>query len=210
MSTTPACFPPQPTLLLFKGTPGPTGPSGPVGATGPQGSAGGATGATGPAGATGVGVSGLVGPSGPVGAIGPGYIFAGPYSPTGIYYDYSRFVSIVSYLGNFYTANNPAKNGAATWGVPSGVDWQIIGSSFAAIATGLLLTQNAVVTVSLTLGTSGSNIGFIQSANYSAGVSGFYIDATGYAEFNNVVIRGSLATAEIAVGAVGYNPAPPA
>ena len=210
MSSTPACFPPTPTLLLFQGTQGPTGPSGPLGPTGPQGSAGGATGPTGPAGATGVGITGSVGPTGVAGVAGPGYVFAGVYSATSIYYCNAHIVSIVSYAGSFYIANNPAKSALATWGVPSGVDWVILGTQFSAIATGLLLTQNAVVTVSLTLGTVGSNVGFIQSANYSKGVSGFYIDATGYAEFNDVVVRGSLAAGQIAVGAVGYNPSPSA
>jgi hypothetical protein len=157
-----------------------------------------------------VGISGVAGPSGPTGAIGPGYVFAGVYSPTSIYYDYNRIVSIVSYLGNFYIANNPAKSALATWGVPTGVDWTILGSQFASIATGLLLTQNAVVTVSLTLGQTGSNVGFIQSANYAKGVSGFYIDATGYAEFNNVVVRGTIAAGTIGVGSNAYNPTIPA
>lgn len=62
------------------------------------------------------------------------------------------------------------------------------------IATGLLLTQNALITVSLTLGQTGSNVGFIQSANYVAGVSGFLIRADGYAEFNDVLIRGKIST----------------
>lgn len=206
MSTEQACFPPQPTLLLFQGTPGATGPSGPLGPTGPQGSAGGATGATGPAGATGAGVTGAAGPTGSAGAAGPGYVYAGIYSATTIYYDYARIVSIVSYGGTFYVANNPAKSGTAIWGVPTGVDWTVLGTQFANIATGLLLTQNAVVTVSLTLGTTGSNVGFIQSANYSKGSTGFYIDATGYAEFNDMVIRGTFAAGQIGVGSVGYNP----
>jgi hypothetical protein len=62
------------------------------------------------------------------------------------------------------------------------------------IATGLLLTQNAIITVSLTLGQTGGNVGFIQSANYVAGVSGFLIRADGFAEFNDVLIRGKIST----------------
>jgi hypothetical protein len=68
----------------------------------------------------------------------------------------------------------------------------------------LLLAENAVITVSLTLGTSGSNVGFIQSANYVPGSTGFLIRADGYAEFNDVLVRGKFAT----VSEV-FNPAAP-
>jgi hypothetical protein len=162
---------------------GPPGPAGPIGLTGPSG----ASGATGNQ-----GVQGLTGASGGSGSPGPGFAFFGAYNSVGIYYDNANLVAVVSYMGSFYFANNPAKNGQAIWGLPTGSDWTLIGTQFSAIATGLLLTQNAVITVSLVLGQSGTNIGYIQSANYVAGVSGFYIDATGYAEFNDLLIRGNL------------------
>lgn len=175
---------------------GPPGVAGPTGPTGPQGP-------TGPAG--GFGPTGPVGPTGAIGSVGPGYVFAGVYSPTAIYYDNINLKSIVSYNEVFYFTNNPSKNGEAVWGIPTGSDWAVLGSAYQAIATGLLLTQNAVITVSLTLGTVDENVGYIQSANYVPGVSGFYIDATGYAEFNNVDIRGNISTTS-----KKFNPAFPA
>ena len=184
----------NPAIANFGGPPGPLGPTGPTGPTGPVG----------PTGV--VGGTGLTGTTGPSGSVGPGYEFAGSYNPTAIYYDNAAMVSIVAYGGSFYFANNPSKNAQAIWGVPTGTDWTLLGTAFRAFATGLLLTQNAVITVSLTLGQTGTNIGFLQSANYVPGVSGFYIDATGYAEFNSVVIRGSIVAGSIGVGSSAFNP----
>ena len=183
----------NPSVANFGGPPGPQGPTGPAGPSGPIG----------PAGL--IGPTGITGSTGPTGAGGPGYVFGGAYSPTGLYYDNALIKSIVSYSGNFYTTNNPAKNAQAIWGTPTGTDWTLLGSGYQFIATGLLLTQNAVITVALTLGTSGSNVGYIQSANYVPGVSGFIIKANGYAEFNSVFIRGTLSN----VASI-FNPAVPA
>lgn len=192
----PACLPPQPTLLFFQGITGPSGPSGPSGPTGPAGSAGGPTGATGPTGPVGtLGASGPIGATGAAGASGPAGVFRGAYSLAIKYYYNALRRDITYYGGQFWIANNPAKDGQVNWGTPGvGTDWTGFGAQFSSVATALLLAENAVITVSLTLGTSGSNVGFIQSANYSPGVSGFLIRADGYAEFNDVLIRGKLST----------------
>ena len=190
------CLPPKATLLFFQGTSGPVGPTGPQGATGPQGDPGGPTGATGPQGATGpAGTIGVIGPSGPTGGPGPLCVYRGTYVLTTRYYYNASRRDVVAYNGSFWIANNPAKDAQVNWGTPGvGSDWISFGSQFSMIATGLLLTENAIVTVSLTLGVSGMNTGYIQSANYVPNVSGFIIRADGFAEFNDVLIRGKIST----------------
>lgn len=189
-------MPPKATLLFFQGMSGPSGPLGPTGATGPQGSPGGATGATGLRGITGAtGVAGLVGSTGVQGQSGPLCTFRGAYNITTRYYYNAGRRDVVSYSGAFWVANNPAKDAQVNWGTPGvSSDWVSFGSQFSMIATGLLLTENAIITTNLTLGTTGLNVGVIQSANYVAGVSGFLIRADGYAEFNDVLVRGKIST----------------
>ncbi len=192
----PQCLPPQPTLLFFNGQCGPTGPTGPEGPTGPQGNPGGATGATGSTGATGVGVSGAtgsIGPSGSSGVSGPGIVFRGVYNGASRYYYNSTRRDVVSFGGSFYLANNPAKDGLTTWGAPGGADWTTFGAQFSSVATAILLAENATILVQLTLGTVGG-MGIIQSANYIPLTSGFLIRADGFAEFNDLLIRGSIST----------------
>jgi len=190
------CMPPKATLLFFQGTSGPSGPLGPTGATGPQGPAGGPTGATGPRGATGAtGVAGLIGATGTQGQSGPLCTFRGAYNLTTRYYYNAGRRDVVSYSGAFWVASNPAKDAQVNWGTPgASSDWLSFGSQFSMIATGLLLTENAIITTNLTLGQTGLNVGVIQSANYVAGVSGFLIRADGYAEFNDVLVRGNIST----------------
>lgn len=189
------CLPPQATLLFFNGVSGPMGPTGPSGAAGPTGPSGGPTGPSGPSGATGVGVTGVTGPTGVVGAPGPLCVFRGAYNITTKYYYNSSRRDIVSYNSTYWIANNPAKDAQVSWGTPGvSADWLSFGAVFSMIATGLLLTENAIITVSMTLGQTGSNVGYIQSANYVSGVSGFLIRADGFAEFNDVLIRGKIST----------------
>jgi len=59
-------------------------------------------------------------------------------------------------------------------------------------------TLNAVT---ISLGTTGSN-GIIKSSNFSAGSAGFQISGDGSAEFNNVTVRGTIATATISSGGI--------
>ncbi len=201
----PVCLPPQPTLLFFNGISGPLGPTGPIGPTGPEGDPGGPTGPTGPTGPAGPSFTGPIGPSGASGEAGPAGVFRGPYNISVKYYYNALRRDIVAHGGTFWIANNPAKDGQVGWGTPGvSTDWTSFGATFSSIATGLLLTENAVITVSLTLGTSGSNVGFIQSANYVPGSTGFLIRADGYAEFNDMLLRGKLSTiSEV------FNPAAP-
>lgn len=189
-------MPPKATLLFFQGMSGPSGPLGPTGATGPQGSPGGPTGATGPRGVTGAtGVAGLIGATGTQGQSGPLCTFRGAYNITTRYYYNAGRRDVISYSGAFWVASNPAKDAQVNWGTPGvSSDWVSFGSQFSMIATGLLLTENAIITTNLTLGTTGLNVGVIQSANYVAGVSGFLIRADGYAEFNDVLVRGKIST----------------
>lgn len=194
------CLPPQATLLFFQGTSGPVGPTGPIGSTGPQGTPGGATGATGPAGPA--GPVGSVGAQGPTGLIGPNgalCTFRGEYNVATRYYYNPQRRDIIIYNDSYWAASNGSKDAQINWGIPGvpaiGGDWENFGSAFSMVATGLLLTQNAVVTVNLTLGTVGSNVGRIQSANYNPGTQGFLISADGSAEFNNLTIRGNISTA---------------
>ncbi len=128
------------------------------------------------------------------GAVGPSAAYYGTYNGSTFYYCNASLVSLVFYGGNYYIANNPAKNNLNTWGAPGGTDWTLIGATFQAIATGLLLSQNVVATVAITVGVAGMATGIVQSANYVAGVSGFYMDGTGFAQFNNVEITGSIST----------------
>jgi predicted acyltransferase (DUF342 family) len=53
--------------------------------------------------------------------------------------------------------------------------------------------------VTISLGTTGSN-GIIKSSNFSAGSAGFQISGDGSAEFNNVIIRGTLKACTLDTG----------
>ena len=190
------CLPPTASLLFFEGTKGATGPSGaigPMGATGPNGGPSGpagATGATGPA-----GNAGATGSIGIAGSAGPAIVFRGPYDGTKRYYDNSVRRDIVSYGGTYYLTNNAGKDGNVTWGLPSGVDWTGFGAQFESVATNLLLANNATILYTLTLGNGGANTGILESANYVPGTSGFYMDYSGFSEFQNIKIRGAMSTA---------------
>jgi hypothetical protein len=66
------------------------------------------------------------------------------------------------------------------------------------------ITADAIKTSTLnaktiTLGTTGGD-SIIKSGNYSAGSAGWQIKANGDAEFNNVVVRGTIATSTIGTG----------
>jgi hypothetical protein len=68
------------------------------------------------------------------------------------------------------------------------------------------ITADAIKTSTLnaktiTLGTTGGD-SIIKSGNYDPGVAGWQIKANGDAEFNNVTVRGTIATSTIGSGAV--------
>lgn len=194
-------------MMLFNGVTGPTGPTGPLGPTGPQGDPGGPTGATGPTGPQGAtGAFGATGASGPDGVQGAAGIYRGIYNIANRYYFNANRHDIVQYGGVYYLANNPAKDGQINWGTPGvSSDWISFGSEFSMVATALLLAESAVITQVLTIGTAGTNVGIIQSANYVPGTSGWIIHSDGSAEFNNVTIYGGISN-----GGAVFNPAKPA
>lgn len=189
-------MPPTASLLFFEGTKGATGPSGPTGPIGPTGPAGGPTGPQGATGATGpAGNAGATGIQGLAGNAGPAIVFRGPYDGTYRYYYNSLRRDVVSYGGTYYLTNNAGKDGDVTWGLPSGTDWTGFGAQFESVATKLLLADNATILYTLTLGNGGGNTGIVQSANYVPGTSGFYMDYSGLAEFQNIKLRGAMSTA---------------
>lgn len=183
------------------GTQGPQGIMGHQGFQGTQGPSGGPQGVQGPQGfqgvAGGIGSQGFQGATGSQGAlgIGPISVYQGPYDPSRAYYYNAQRRDIVSYAGHYYLANNPAKDGNTNWGAPTGQDWTGFGAEFSSVATALLLAENAVIVKALVMGQQGTDVGLIMSANYVSRTSGFYMDATGFAEFNQLLIRGSISTA---------------
>ena len=170
------------------GSQGYSGFSGDSGASGWSGSPGysgfsGDSGASGWSGSSGFsGVSGSSGFSGPAGANngnpGPGLVYTGYYrGPTYVYYDTPNRVDVASYSGTsglaYYiarssTLSSSTYSGYTGWGVPGTDlnDWASFGSTFASVATDLLLAQDVSVTQGIVLGTVGDlSAGFIRTAN---------------------------------------------
>jgi hypothetical protein len=165
------------------GTPGVQGASGYAGVNGAQGSPGlsgssGYQGFVGPQGFTGVsGYQGFQGSMGSnTGTPGPGLVYTGYYRGTSAtYYNFADRKDVVSYSGvgtlNYYYANSTtltATSGASGWGVPDvdTANWSSFGQNFKSVATGLLLTEDAAVTKTITLGeVSNLSAGIIRSAN---------------------------------------------
>ena len=164
------------------GTPGVQGASGYSGVAGTQGSPGligtsGYQGYVGPQGFTGVsGYQGFQGSMGSnTGQPGPGLVYTGAYRNTSyIYYNTLNRKDVVSYDSGsglvYWLANSTsltATSGASGYGIP-GVDsqWANFGENFKSVATGLLLTEDASVTKTITLGeVSNLSAGIIRSAN---------------------------------------------
>jgi predicted phage tail protein len=71
-----------------------------------------------------------------------------------------------------------------------------------AIPIGIYMTNAMIETVSVDKLTAGSIVtsSYIQSANFSAGTTGWQIKGDGTAELNNVVVRGDLKAGRISVG----------
>ncbi len=151
---------------------------------------------------------GLTGPVGPAGPTGPGLVYVGTYSAANIYYKTAERTDVVLHAGNYYPAANAAKSGLATWGTPGGADWGAAFTNFAAIATGLLLTQDATIIKTLTMG-DGATLagGIIRSVGATAFGSGagFWMNprnASGLTEFRvgpatggNLSFDGTIVTA---------------
>ncbi len=134
---------------------------------------------------------------------GPGVPFRGPYDNTKAYYYVPGLRrDAVFYSGQFWATNNPGKNGLTTWDPPgTNADWISYGATYSAIATGLLLAEDATITRTLTIGTDGANHGIIQSANFvtSGGTAGWQLKDDGTLIANNGYFRG-----EVDVGTGDY------
>ena len=83
---------------------------------------------------------------------GPLALLAGAYNPATVYYCTTGGVSVVSYLGYYFRANNPAKSGTATWGTPAvnAGDWLIL---FPVGNAPLVTTNSEHASVNITGGT---------------------------------------------------------
>ncbi|MBP6607242.1 MAG: hypothetical protein KA240_16290, partial [Nitrospira sp.] len=120
-----------------------------------------------------IGPTGATGATGAAGDTGPGIVYRGAYSAGGTYFQTSTRRDVVSYSGNYYLTNNPAKSGLTTWGTPGGADWTSFGATFSSVATDLLLAVDATILKTLVMGDgSTSNAGIIRSAGASAFGSG--------------------------------------
>lgn len=121
------------------------------------------------------------------GGAGPGVVFRGTYDTSGAttYYKTTDRVDVVKGSdGNFYsclvTHVGSAANAPIT-GASYATYWVAFGASFSAVATDILLAQNATIGRGLVLGTIDSVGGFIRSANATSflGGKGFYLDTNG-------------------------------
>lgn len=109
------------------------------------------------------------GTTGAAGDPGPGVVYRGAYGSSTEYYHTATRRDVVLHGGSYYLTNNTGKNGLTTWGTPGGGDWQSFGATFTSIATGLLLTEDATILKTLTMGDgTTSNAGVIRSAGASA------------------------------------------
>jgi len=100
------------------------------------------------------GADGATGPTGPAGDPGPGLVYRGPFE-AGTYYNTSIRRDVVEYSGTYYIYNvstGTSGNYESAW---SSGDWETFASTFEAVATKLLLTENATITKTLTMGSGG-------------------------------------------------------
>lgn len=120
------------------------------------------------------------GADGSTGPDGPGIVYRGPYNAGTTYYKTVDRRDVVEYAGAYYITANAAKSGLASWGTPTGGDWEAFGAQFSSVATDILLAQNASITKGLVFGDQAGNVGFLRSANASvSGGVGFYADGSG-------------------------------
>lgn len=109
------------------------------------------------------------GVAGTVGDPGPGIVYQGAYVAGLAYYHSATRRDVVSYGGIYYLANNLAKNGLTTWGVPGTADWTVFGATFKSVATDLLLAGDATILKTLVMGDGATaNAGLIRSAGATA------------------------------------------
>ena len=124
------------------------------------------------------------------GDTGPGVVYRGEYA-AGTAYIFQTGVrrDIVRYSGNYYvTKQNTTGN------LPTNTTyWQPFGAQFSAVATDILLAQDATITRGLVMGTEGSDSGFIRSANATSITAGkgFYMNVAGDVRFGEAVSPGN-------------------
>lgn len=104
---------------------------------------------------------------------GPGVVYQGEYDSSETYFyvtnddgDVIRRDAVQGSGGDYYVTDNGSKTNTNNWGDPAdgSSDWQAYGKQFDSVATGLLLTQDATITRTLTMGEDGSDSGLIRSA----------------------------------------------
>jgi hypothetical protein len=140
------------------------------------------------------------GTNGANGSNGPGVVYRGNYDGAKKYYFNATRRDVVSdgaVSPTYYLANNSAKDGLATWDILISSDWTTFGAQFSSVATDILLAQNATITNGLTLGTLGSNSGYIKSADASSllgtgdTLPGFYLNVNGNLRLGQPIATGN-------------------
>ena len=121
-------------------------------------------------------ISGEKGNQGDQGDPGPGLVFRGEYDGSTTYFADDVRVDVVKSGSDYYYALQDNFSGVAP---PNASYWGLM-SQFDSIATGLLLTQDAAITRTLTLG-EGEATGIIRSAGttFAGGSDGFWLGYDG-------------------------------
>lgn len=111
--------------------------------------------------------------------VGPGIVYRGHYDTTKQYIRTTLRRDVVSILSNNKYIYKICK---LTTTDPAGIYdentyWEDFGETFSSVATSILLAEDATITRILTIGTEGSNIGIIRSANADNALlgDGFYL-----------------------------------
>jgi hypothetical protein len=149
------------------------------------------------------GTAGSGGTAGTAGGPGPGVVYRGVWAQfeadgttAKTYTKTSERTDVVKGSDNaYYIAKSTHTTAAAAGGTSTrpidgasySTYWQSFGATFSSVATGLLLAENATITKGLVIGTEGTEIGFIRSAQASSIITGdgFYIDANGSVRFGD-------------------------
>lgn len=93
------------------------------------------------------GIKGDTGEAGAAGATGPSMSFSGDWSASNTYTGSSIIVQVVKYSGTYYITRSDAGGSFSSSTTPNNdtAHWNVYGSSFDNIATGLLLAQEAFI-----------------------------------------------------------------
>ena len=92
-------------------------------------------------------VTGIKGDTGAAGATGPSMSYSGDWSASNTYTGSSIIVQVVKYSGTYYITRSDAGGSFSSSTTPNNdtAHWNVYGSSFDNIATGLLLAQEAYI-----------------------------------------------------------------